>query len=481
MTGDADYIDLSRYRPQQRSAASDDKPDATLAAQLAQSPEGSEDWLALQLARRHRQELRHVAAWNTWLRWDGNRWTEDRTTYVFDLARARLRDFIGTLKNDGSARKIASASTVAGIERLARSDRTLAATAEQWDADAFALNTPGGIVDLRTGDLRPCDPLAYCTKCAAVAPAPLGTLPPLWLKFLDFVTDGDAELIGFLQRVAGYALTGDVSEHALFFAAGFGGNGKGTTFNTLRAVFGDYGMTAPAEVFLASTTDRHPTELAGLRGARLVVASEVDKGRRWNEARIKSLTGGDPVRARFMRQDFFEFMPQFKLVVFGNHRPSLSTVDEAIRRRLNLLPFNVTITPDIRDRALPDKLKDEWPAILRWAIDGCLDWQAHGLQPPPAVIAATQKYFDDEDSVAAWLDECTQPVRAGFETNAALFGSWKPYADRAGERAGNVKWLSEALRSKGWEMSRATDRARTRGFKGIQIVRLATEDDRYGD
>jgi putative DNA primase/helicase len=262
------------------------------------------------------------------------------------------------------------------------------------------LNTPEGIVDLRTGQMRPHDRAALCSM-TTVAPADLAC--PRWQRFLDQVTAGDQDLQRFLRRIAGYGLTGSTREHALFFFYGTGANGKGTFLNTLTAILGDYAKVAGMDTFTESHTDRHPTELAMLRGARIVAAQETEEGRRWAESRIKALTGGDPITARFMRQDFFTYTPQFKLLIAGNHKPGLRNIDEAIRRRFHLLPFTVRIPPEARDPNLFDKLKEEWPAILGWALQGCLEWQAEGLNPPAAVIEATAEYFDDEDSFGRWL------------------------------------------------------------------------------
>ena len=174
------------------------------------------------------------------------------------------------------------------------------------------------------------------------------------------------------------------------------------------------------DTFTESHTDRHPTELAMLRGARIVAAQETEEGRRWAESRIKALTGGDPITARFMRQDFFTYTPQFKLLIAGNHKPGLRNIDEAIRRRFHLLPFTVRIPPEERDPNLFDKLKEEWPAILGWALQGCLEWQAEGLNPPAAVIEATAEYFDDEDSFGRWLGECCVRDPMAHETTRRL-------------------------------------------------------------
>ena len=212
------------------------------------------------------------------------------------------------------------------------------------------------------------------TKSTAVAPDPACPCP-LWHDFLAKVTAGDDELQAYLHRMIGYCLTGSIREHALFFAFGTGGNGKGVMINTITGILAAYAAVASMDTFTASPGDRHPADLAMLRDARLVTAQETEEGRRWAESRIKALTGGDPITARFMRQDFFTFEPVFKLLIAGNHRPGLRGVDEAIRRRMNLLPFTVTISAGDRDPELPEKLRKEWTGILAWAIKGCLEWQ----------------------------------------------------------------------------------------------------------
>ena len=307
-------------------------------------------------------KLRYIAAWSKWHVWDGKRWRTDDTKLAFDMARKSMpKGSDANATRTTPRRTLASAKTVAAVERLATADRRLAATIDQWDADPWLLNTPGGIIDLRSGEIRAHQPTDYMTKITAVAP---NGACPLWRKFLNRIFAGDAELIAFVQRVAGYTLTGSTREHAMFFGFGTGANGKSVLINTISGILGDYHRTAAIETFTASKFDRHPTDLAGLRGARLVTAIETEEGRRWDEAKIKTLTGGDRIAARFMRQDFFEYVPAFKLVIAGNHKPSLRSVDESMRRRFNLLPFTVTIPPEDRDRDLPEKLKAEWPGIL---------------------------------------------------------------------------------------------------------------------
>jgi P4 family phage/plasmid primase-like protien len=329
----------------------------------------SDEALTQAFSERHAGDLRYCEKFGGWFEWSGQLWKMDEKRGVFTLARALCRAQSNfayeSIENKRTAAKIAhkvaSAGSVAAVVNLARCDPRHATTQEQWDANPWILNTPGGMVDLKTGLLLPHDPDALSSKITAVAPA--GNCP-LWLKFLSQVTGGDRELEAFLQRMIGYTLTGVTFEHALFFLHGPGGNGKGVFLNTLTGILGDYATVAPMETFTASLNDRHPTDLAMLRGARMVTAQETEEGRQWSDTRVRALTGGDPITARFMHCNFFTYLPAFKLLMAGNHKPSLRSVDEAIRRRFNLIPFTVKIPPARRDPMLPEKLKAEWPGIL---------------------------------------------------------------------------------------------------------------------
>jgi putative DNA primase/helicase len=429
-------------------------------------PQFSDDALALRFAERYGNELRYVAKWSQWLRWTGTRWLFDDTLAAFDRARLICREAASECNEAKLPKELASAKTVAAVERMARSDRRLAATVEQWDADPRLLNTPDGVIDLRTGKMRKHRADDYITRMTAVAPT--GACP-LWHAFLDRITGGDKALQEYLQRVCGYALTGLTREHALFFLYGTGANGKGTFINTIAGILGDYHRTAPIETFTVVYLDRHPTDLAGLRGARLVTATETEEGRHWAEAKIKTLTGGDTISARFMRQDFFEYTPQFKLIISGNHKPGLRSVDEAIRRRFNLLPCTVTIPEHERDKELGEKLKAETAAILQWMIKGCLDWQERGLAPPDAVTAATAAYLEAQDSFSSWLDECCDRDPNAWERSLALFESWKIFAERGGQFVGDAKTFRARLEccdGVSFKRERHTKRA---GFQGLRL------------
>lgn len=426
-------------------------------------PAFSHEALALTFAMRHASDLRYVAAREKWLRWAGVVWRTDETLFAVHEARAICREAAAACNTDRSV-TLASAGTVAAVERLARADRRLAATVDQWDSDAWLLNTPGGVIDLRTGLCRPHRPRDYITKVTAVAP---GGDCPQFEAFLDRITASDVALQQYLQRVLGYGLTGITRDHAMFFAFGTGANGKSVLLETVADIFGSYHRTAPMETFVASSSDRHPTELAALQGARLVTATETEEGRHWAEAKIKAMTGGDTIAARFMRQDYFEFRPQFKMFVSGNHKPRLRSVDESIRRRLNLIPFVVTIPENERDKTLKEKLRAEWPGILQWMIDGCREWQRIGLAPPERVREATEDYLRAEDTVAEWIADCCSTAPCDQASSSELFASFEPWARAAGDPGWSQKRFSQALEGKRFEKARGGTGRQL--FKGIAL------------
>ena len=426
---------------------------------------GTEDALALSFTRRYHRDWRYVAGWGKWLVWDGQRWRTEDTLAATDLIRSVCRQTAVRADNPKVAAKLASAGTVGGVERLARADRRHAATTDEWDADPWLLNTPGGVVDLKTGRMRPHERADRMTKITTATPS--GDCPT-WRQFIDEVTGGDKELQSYLQRMVGYALTGSTQEHALFFLYGTGANGKSVFVNTLATILGDYATNAPMDTFMETRTDRHPTDMAGLRGARFVAAIETEQGKRWAESKLKNLTGGDKISARFMRQDFFEFFPQFKLFVAGNHKPAIRNIDEAMKRRLHLIPFTITVPPERRDKNLQQKLLAERDGILAWAVQGCLDWQRHGrLSPPQRVVDATEEYFEAEDALGRWLDErCVREPNAKSLT-AELFNDWKQWAEASGEFVGAQRRFSDLLITRGLDKWR--NGMGVRGFQGIGL------------
>ncbi len=427
----------------------------------------TEDSAALEFARLFEGTLLFDHDAQSWFVWDESRWRRERTGLAFEWARNMVRDLSAGVEKPRERYALRKTSFASGVERFARSSRTFATTSEDWNSDPFKLATPGGTVDLRTGELFPAEPSDRITKLTAVTPY-VEAECPRWRQFIAETTNGDVGLARFLRQMCGYALTGDVSEHALFFIHGDGCNGKGVFINVVIKILGDYASTSSMDTFTASASDKHPTELAALHGARLVTASETEEGRQWAESRIKALTGGDRISARFMRCDFFEFDPTFKLVIVGNHRPVLRNVDDALRRRLNFIPF--VHRPAAPDRQLEEKLKAEWSGILRWMIEGCLDWQANGLVRAKVVTEATDSYFGDQDLMEQWLDEmCDAEPGNQWKTGTSgeLFASWRDYAAKAGEKPMSQKSFADAMQKRGFERYRGGFGVRS--FRGVRL------------
>jgi putative DNA primase/helicase len=447
-------------------------PAASADEESALGPDITEDGLALTFTSRHGTRLRFCSTLGGWQVYDGVRWHRDETRLPYSHARTLVRELAqGTQLSPKQYTKLRSGTTINAIVSLASSDRQHAIVQHAFDADPWLLNTPGGVIDLRTGTLRAGQAEDYCTKATGVTP---GGEAPRWRQFLAEVTGQDAVLAAYLQRLAGYWLTGATTEHALVFFYGTGGNGKSVFLNVLLYLLGTYGMQAPMSLFEEKTHDGHPTELAMLRGARLVVATETEEGRRWAESRIKVMTGGDPITARFMRGDFFTYLPQFKPVIAGNHRPRFRNPDEAIRRRLHLVPFAQRF--ENPDRDLGAKLQAEGAGILQWCVDGCLSWQQQGLQPPDRVRIATDDYLEAEDSVGAWLAECCDLEPGAWTASAVLWESWERWAQARGEFVGSQRRLAERLVARGFTSERDANRTR-RGFRGIRLGTLDSPSD----
>ena len=378
--------------------------------------------------REYPDQLRFCHHSGRWYLWNGSRWTREETKLAYRWAHQKAMALAAETAGARAIVAAGKASFAAGVERLAQSDRAFAVTNDCWDQDPWLLGT----VDLRTGDIGPAVRDDYIRKQTTVTPADTADCPT-WLAFLHEVTQGDEALVDFLQRWFGYCLTADTREQALVFVYGPGGNGKGVMTGTVFGIMGDYAINAAMDTFVATRGDKHTTDLAMLAGARMVVTTEVDEGQAWAEAKIKALTGGDPITARFMRQDNFTFKPRFKLTSSGNHKPKLRNADNAMRRRLNIVPF--THKPARVDRTLAEKLKKEWPEVLRWLIDGCIKWQQFGLNPPTVVQEATDDYFEAQDYFKRWLDECCALDPNASEKSSALMENFQQWCIENKEEA----------------------------------------------
>ncbi|MBA4308497.1 MAG: hypothetical protein C0429_17355 [Sphingopyxis sp.] len=432
--------------------------------EILDGSEVSEDAVARAFTARFRDSLRFDFNAGRWFQWNDTRWEPDHTNLAFHFARELTRSL-----SDGQ-RSMCKAAVAGGIERFARADPAHATVSSMWDNDPMLLGTPSGTVDLVTGKISPPNPAQMITKLTAVGPE--GGEPILWLKFLNEALDGDQEAIFFLQQWFGYCLTGDTREHSLTFLHGPGGNGKSVCINTLIEIMGDYAITSTMDTFTASKFDKHSTDLAMLRGARLVTASETEEGRAWAEARIKQLTGGDPITARFMRQDNFTFKPQFKLMIAGNHAPSLRNVDDAMRRRLIIMPF--INKPTAPDRSLETKLRAEHGRILNWAIKGCIDWLSLGLVRPASITKASNEYFTDQDLFGQWLEERCDLDEAKSATPTRLFQSWSYFAKDSGEQAGSMKGFTGELQRRGFRSGKSNG---ARLYKGLSLKSGQFDDE----
>ncbi|API60882.1 hypothetical protein BSL82_01220 [Tardibacter chloracetimidivorans] len=430
----------------------------------AHAMEPSEDSVALAFTREFGSTMRFDHHAGAWFQWAETHWMKLDTPVAFHYARVLGRRL-------GSGRKaMCKSSVAAGAERFARADPVHSVTSEIWDSDPWLLGTPGGTLNLKTGRMHKPRPGEYITKRTSCQPS--SERPERWLQFLQDATRNDPAMMTYLQRVAGYCLTGMTTEHSLFFIYGPGGNGKSVFLNTLVHILGDYAQNAPMDTFTSSKFSSHPTELAMLKGARLVTASETEEGRAWAEARIKALTGGDPITARFMRENFFTYQPHFKLLFAGNHQPKLNNVDAAMRRRFNMLPF--IHKPDAPDHMLEEKLREEAPRILGWALKGCTEWQAEGLARPAEVVVATDTYFEKQDLISQWLEDNCRVEKGNhslFTSSANLFNDWSRYAIAAGERPGAKNSLLENLGRLGLVQHRLPPSlGKHRGFKGIELL-----------
>ena len=329
-----------------------------------------------------------------WYVWDGARWCPDDTQRAFDWSRDLAVKMVGN-----KVKTLRKVSSGAAVEQGSRALTCFSiASSRTFDRDQWLLGTPGGVVDLRNGELREAKPEENISKLTRVAPD--WDMPiPHFIRFLHEAMDDDEEMVEFHQRWWGYNLTGDVSEEVLVYAIGPGGNGKGTLVGAVSYPMGDYACTIATEMLMETRFERHPTEMAALAGARVNYGSETERGRYWNETRLKQLTGGDKVKARFMRCDEFEYNPTGKFTIFGNDAPQLHSVDAAMRRRLIMVPF--LKKPARRDNNIKTKkLPAEAPGILAWMIDGTRKWQEDGLKVPAKAREFTDKYLEEQDTLS---------------------------------------------------------------------------------
>lgn len=418
---------------------------------------------AQRFAARHGDKVRYCHQWSKWLVWDTKRWAIDQTGAVERLGKDTVRTMLAEAAkepDDNRRRALTrhalaseSATKIAAMLRLAQSEPGIPVLPADLDTDHWLLNVRNGTINLKTMELQEHRQSDMITKLAPVE-FDMDATCPTWERVIRDITRQRERLVRYIQRVCGMCLTGSVLEQILNIFYGSGCNGKSTLLEMLLALLGeDYAIKAPHDLLMTKRGE-HPTERADLLGKRLVVCVETDGGRRLAESLVKELTGNDTIRARRMREDFWQFRPTHKIILATNHRPEIRGTDTGIWRRLRLVPFDVSFLGQ-EDRDLPNKLQAELPGILNWCLAGCIEWQDHGLGEPEEVTKATDQYRQEQDILAEFLDaQCL--VQPGLRVRAAdIYGRYKNYCEESGEPVVTQRRFGASLTERGFE--RATN------------------------
>jgi putative DNA primase/helicase len=410
---------------------------------------------AARLIHRHGHNLRYCFPWGRWLVYDEKRWKVDDTGEVLRLAKETVASIYqeAAAAADEVARKAVakhamrseSGAKIREMIFLARDQ--VPVTPDNLDAAPDVLNVENGTVDLQTGDLREHRREDLITKLAPVEYDPNADAST-WVAFLERVLPSE-DLRGFVRRAAGYSATGATSEQCMFINHGVGANGKSTFQEAISSALGDYALRAPTEMLLAKRAGGVPNDVARLKGARFVSASETEEGRRLAESLVKDLTGQDTITARFMRAEWFDFKPTHKLWLSTNHKPEIRGTDLAIWRRIRLVPWSVSIPPAEQDRNLPQRLHQELPGILAWIVQGCLEWRGEGLKAPNEVRRATMDYRAEMDVLAGFISDCCE-VGAEHRSYASdLYKAYKLWCEETGEQRETQTKFGRRLSEKG--------------------------------
>jgi putative DNA primase/helicase len=437
---------------------------------------------AKRLIAKHGRDIRYTPE-RGWLTWDGQRWAVDeKSLRVLGYAKQTALEIFDEVKDAENrdqlykhAKRSQSKNAVQAMEWLARSEAPASIT--QFDGDPMLLNVANGTLDLRTGELRPHTHADLITKLAPVVydrEADCLT----WRATLERIFAGDGEIIEYLRRLVGYGLTGLSVEQVIHFLWGMGANGKSTVSELVQEMLGDYAVVCSPDMIMSRRHGSIPNDVARLRGVRLAMMNETGQGARFDEAKLKDLTGGDRLTARFLHAEFFDFRPTHKLIIRGNHKPAITGTDEGIWRRLRLIPFTVVIPPDERDPYLLDKLRAELSGVLRWAVEGCLAWQRDGLKAPEAVLVAVSDYRDEADTLGRFIAEnCT--VRNLAQVKASAFQrAYATFCREADERPIPSKDLPAELERRGYRYQR-TKAARL--YLGLELTNDAGPGGHWND
>jgi len=439
---------------------------------------------AERLIMQHGADLRYCPPWKCWLIWDGNRWKKDDTHELMRRAKETVRSIYAEaaeIDDDAQrqhrvkhARRSEFRNRLEAMIHLAMSEKGIPLLPDELDTDIWLLNCRNGTLDLRTGTLRSAQRSDRITKQVNVK-YEASAVCPQWDAFIHQIMDGDPQRIHFLQKVLGYALTGDTSEQCLFMLIGNGANGKSVLLETVQGILGDdYAKSTPTETIMHRDRQVIPNDLARLTGTRFVTVNEVDEGRRMAESLIKQMTGGDTLSARFLHGEFFDYVPQFKLFIRANHKPTIRGTDHAIWRRIRLVPFEVTIPPEKRDPHLKEKLKEEGLGIFAWMVRGCQQWLKEGLGEIVAGKEATQVYKMEMDIVAQFLDACTEEKPDSAIKASDLYRAYKTWCDRNGEHVLSNTLFGRRLTAYGLRKER---RREGNFYVGIELSYDSIDDD----
>lgn len=437
---------------------------------------------AERIARDHGPEIRHVPQSGQWYLWSGTHWKVDDALdipgLVLHTARGMSR---GELDAQNEDERKAWRSWCKHSEGKRNIDNSLALSglldgikleSSRFDADDFVINTPSGVFDVRTLELTPHAKDQYMSRVTR-APYDPGARCPQWHEFLKTIFDGDDEMIAFIQRAVGYSLTGSCREQCLFFLYGFGANGKSTALNVIRAISANYASHTPFDTFMEQDSDKVRNDIARLQGVRFVSTTEPRAGKRMDEALIKQLTGQDPVTARFLRKEFFEYIPKFKIWISANHKPRIRGTDDGIWRRIRLIPFKIQIPPERQDPDLPVKLEAEFAGIMAWALHGAHLWLVNGMRTPQSVIDATKEYRAENDGVGLFIDaECvvmTHVPSPPQTSSATLYSAYCDWIKDLNERPMSAKAFSQILQAKGFEL------VRTKAYNAFRGIGLSSK------
>jgi len=439
---------------------------------------------AERLARLHRNDIRWCAKTKTWMIWDGRRWKPDELGAIQNKAVDAIKglykeasesdDKDSRMKLGSHARRSESLKSINAMIALSRNIPGIAVLESEFDRDPWLLSVRNGVVDLKTGTLLPHNRDLLITRSAPVDYDPQATAPR-WDQFLREVQP-DAEVRAVLQRLIGYAATGVLQEDVFVMNYGpAGANGKSTFMKAVMRVLGQYARTIPVDLLVAHRNQPHPTGITTLHGCRLAAASETPQGGSLDVALVKSLTGRDRITARRIGENYWEFEPTHKLFLSTNHRPRIKETRNPIWRRVILIPWEQTFDKN-PDLTLDETLAGESSGILKWVIEGCLEWQKLGVAPPDAVLAANAAYRESEDTLAQFLAEACVVSDAAQVSRSGLRSAYEKFCVREGFPAMSSKALTEALRERGFkELSSVRDRGAPypkRGWGGIGVRQL---------